>query len=199
MISLGITGGIGSGKSVVAELLRTMGIPVYDSDAESKRLTVTDIGIRSELIQLVGPQVFDSDGSLCKPAFASWLFSADAHVKQVNAIIHPVVRRDFNEWKARQAYEGCRACAIESAILYEASFEDVVDKVIVVTAPLEKRIERTMQRDGADREAVINRIKRQLDDAEKIRRADFVILNDEEKSVIAQLSSIVDVLFEKNV
>ena len=197
MIRLGITGGIGSGKSVVSKLLRIMDVPVYDSDTESKRLTVQDATIRQQLIDWVGPSVYLADGSLNKPYFASCVFSSSENVTKANAIIHPVVKRDFLEWAERQKQAGHQLCAIESAILYEAKFEDVVEAVIMVSASLDTRIQRTMQRDGASYEVVMERIKRQMDDAEKIQKADFVVYNEEDRPLIPQLSEIIASLFQK--
>lgn len=197
MIRLGITGGIGSGKSVVSRLLRIMDVPVYDSDTESKRLTVQDATIRQKLIDWVGPSVYLADGSLNKPYFASCVFSSSENASKANAIIHPVVKRDFLEWAERQKQAGHQLCAIESAILYEAKFEDVVEAVIMVSASLDTRIQRTMQRDGASYEVVMERIKRQMDDAEKIQKADFVVYNEEDRPLIPQLSEIIASLFQK--
>ena len=197
MIRLGITGGIGSGKSVVSKLLRIMDVPVYDSDTESKRLTVQDATIRQKLIDWVGPSVYLADGSLNKPYFASCVFSSSENVTKANAIIHPVVKRDFLEWAERQKQAGHQLCAIESAILYEAKFEDVVEAVVMVSASLDTRIQRTMQRDGASYEVVMERIKRQMDDAEKIQKADFVVYNEEDRPLIPQLSEIIASLFQK--
>lgn len=197
MIRLGITGGIGSGKSVVSKLLRIMDVPVYDSDTESKRLTVQDATIRQQLIDWVGPSVYLADGSLNKPYFASCVFSSSENASKANAIIHPVVKRDFLEWAERQEQAGHQLCAIESAILYEAKFEDVVEAVVMVSASLDTRIQRTMQRDGASYEVVMERIKRQMDDAEKIQKADFVVYNEEDRPLIPQLSEIIASLFQK--
>ena len=197
MIRLGITGGIGSGKSVVSRLLRIMDVPVYDSDTESKRLTVQDATIRQKLIDWVGPSVYLADGSLNKPYFASCVFSSSENASKANAIIHPVVKRDFLEWAERQKQAGHQLCAIESAILYEAKFEDVVEAVVMVSASLDTRIQRTMQRDGASYEVVMERIKRQMDDAEKIQKADFVVYNEEDRPLIPQLSEIIASLFQK--
>ncbi|MBR3015040.1 MAG: dephospho-CoA kinase [Bacteroidaceae bacterium] len=197
MIRLGITGGIGSGKSVVSKLLRIMDVPVYDSDTESKRLTVQDATIRQQLIDWVGPSVYLADGSLNKPYFASCVFSSSENASKANAIIHPVVKRDFLEWAESQKQAGHQLCAIESAILYEAKFEDVVEAVIMVSASLDTRIQRTMQRDGASYEVVMERIKRQMDDAEKIQKADFVVYNEEDRPLIPQLSEIIASLFQK--
>lgn len=195
MIRLGITGGIGSGKSIVSQLFRVMGIPVYDSDKESKRLTITDKGIRTQLTELVGKDVYADDGSLNKSVLASWLFSCEEHTLKVNSIIHPVVKEDFLSWVKKQENAGYKACGIESAILIEAGFQDVVEKVVMVTAPLETRIDRTMQRDHASRESVINRIARQMNEEEKKEKADYVISNEENTPLIPQVCQVIASLF----
>ena len=196
MIRLGITGGIGSGKSMVSQLFRVMGIPVYDSDKESKRLTITNEGIRTHLTELVGKDVYADDGSLNKSVLASWLFSCEEHTLKVNSIIHPVVKEDFLSWVKKQENAGYKACGIESAILIEAGFLDVVEKVVLVTAPLETRIERTMQRDHAARKSVLNRMARQMKEEEKMEKADFVISNEMNTPLIPQVCHIIASLFK---
>jgi dephospho-CoA kinase len=186
-----VTGGIGSGKSYISHLLEDMHIPVYNADNEAKRLTVSDAGIRGELIALLGEEVY-KDGLLNKPLLASYLFSDPAHVLQINSIIHPRVRKDFTVWVERQ--EKCEIVGMESAILYEAGFQDTVDAVIMVYAPVELRIQRAMYRDGASEEQVRARIAAQMDDEEKRRRADFTVVNDGVQLLIPQLNRIVEQL-----
>ena len=191
MIKIAVTGGIGSGKSYISHLLENMHIPVYNADNEAKRLTVSDAGIRGELIALLGEEVY-KDGLLNKPFLASYLFSDPAHVLQINSIIHPRVRKDFTVWVERQ--EKCEIVGMESAILYEAGFQDTVDAVIMVYAPVELRIQRAMYRDGASEEQVRARIAAQMDDEEKRRRADFTVVNDGVQLLIPQLNRIVEQL-----
>lgn len=191
MIKLAVTGGIGSGKSYISHLLENMHIPVYNADNEAKRLTVSDAGIRGELIALLGEEVY-KDGLLNKPLLASYLFSDPVHVLQINSIIHPRVRKDFTVWVERQ--EKCEIVGMESAILYEAGFQDTVDAVIMVYAPVELRIQRAMYRDGASEEQVRARIAAQMDDEEKRRRADFTVVNDGVQLLIPQLNRIVEQL-----
>ena len=191
MIKIAVTGGIGSGKSYISHLLENMHIPVYNADNEAKRLTVSDAGIRGELIALLGEEVY-KDGLLNKPLLASYLFSDPVHVLQINSIIHPQVRKDFTVWVERQ--EKCEIVGMESAILYEAGFQDTVDAVIMVYAPVELRIQRAMYRDGASEEQVRARIAAQMDDEEKRRRADFTVLNDGVQLLIPQLNRIVEQL-----
>ena len=191
MIKIAVTGGIGSGKSYISHLLEDMHIPVYNADNEAKRLTVSDAGIRGELIALLGEEVY-KDGLLNKPLLASYLFSDPAHVLQINSIIHPRVRKDFTVWVERQ--EKCVIVGMESAILYEAGFQDTVDAVIMVYAPVELRIQRAMYRDGASEEQVRARIAAQMDDEEERRRADFTVVNDGVQLLIPQLNRIVEQL-----
>lgn len=191
MIKIAVTGGIGSGKSYISHLLEDMHIPVYNADNEAKRLTVSDAGIRGELIALLGEEVY-KDGLLNKPLLASYLFSDPVHVLQINTIIHPRVRKDFTVWVERQ--EKCEIVGMESAILYEAGFQDTVDAVIMVYAPVELRIQRAMYRDGASEEQVRARIAAQMDDEEKRRRADFTVVNDGVQLLIPQLNRIVEQL-----
>ena len=190
MIKLGITGGIGSGKSYIAHLLEKKGIPVYDTDQEAKRLTVTHPRIREELSTLLGKEVYQVDGTLNKPLVASYLFSSPEHAGQINGIIHPRVYEDFQLWANRQAEVGAAVVMMESAILFESGFYKAVDYVVMVYAPLELRIKRAMRRDSASEEQIRVRIAAQMDEEEKKRRADYVIFNDEEMPFESQLTAL---------
>lgn len=187
-IRIGITGGIGSGKSVVAHLLEVMGIPVYISDAEAKRLILDDPGIRQGLTDLLGTAVYLPDGSLNKPLLASYLFASAGHARQVNGIIHPRVRDDFRLWVRQRA--SLPVVGMESAILVEAGFAEEVDKVVMVYAPLEVRIARAMRRDEASRSQIERRIRGQMDDEAKRGLADFVIINDGRRALIPQIREL---------
>lgn len=175
MIRLGITGGIGSGKSYVARLLAQRGLPVYDTDTEAKRLMLSDADIQAGLIGLLGERVY-VDEKLNKPLLADYLFASDEHASRINSIVHPSVKRDFLRWAASRAEH--EVVALESAILYESGFDDVVDYVVAVYAPLEVRIRRAMERDCATEEQVKSRISSQMNEELKRDRADFVIVND---------------------
>ena len=187
MIKIAVTGGIGSGKSYISHLLEDMHIPVYNADNEAKRLTVSDAGIRGELIALLGEEVY-KDGLLNKPLLASYLFSDPAHVLQINSIIHPRVRKDFTVWVERQ--EKCEIVGMESAILYESRFDELVDEVWTVTAPEELRIGRVRQRSGLTEEEIKKRMAAQLSEEEKQRRAAHIIWNDGNVSVIHRVLSL---------
>lgn len=187
-IKLGITGGIGSGKSVVARLLETMGVPVYISDLETKRLMHTDASIRHGLTELLGEEVY-ADGRLNKPMLASYLFASQEQAARVNAIVHPRVKDDFRRWTEQMSAEHS-VVGMESAILLEAGFQDEVDCIIAVSAPLEVRINRAVERDRSSREQIEQRIRSQMDDEEKSRRADVVILNDGVVPLIPQVQDL---------
>lgn len=194
-IKVGITGGIGSGKSVVSKLLGIMGVPVYISDIEAKRITQTDEQIRQGLCALVGQDVFQ-DGELNRPLLASYMFGHSGHVKAVNEIIHPRVKDDFRQWTAR--LEGKPLVGMESAILVESGFRDEVDFLVMVYAPLEVRVERAIKRDCSSRELVMKRIESQMSDEAKRNYADFVIMNDDETPLIPQVLELISLLSKNN-
>lgn len=186
-IKLGITGGIGSGKTVVSHLFEIMGVPVYNSDIESKRITANDPYIRKELIALLGEEVYINN-ELNKPLLANYLFSNPSHTQQINNIIHPRVKIDFHQWIKQHA--NYSAVAIESAILLESGFSNEVDHIIMVEAPLELRINRSMVRDHSSREAIIQRIHTQMNDEERKALSHHIILNDEVHPLIPQVETL---------
>lgn len=192
-IRIGITGGIGSGKSVVSRLLEVMGIPVYISDVESKRLTSADPVIRQGLCELVGEEVF-CGGELNKPFLASYLFASSEHAQRVNSIIHPCVKEDFRRWVAERV--DFDMVGMESAILIESGFTAEVDVIVMVSAPFEVRVQRVMQRDETSRELVMKRIQRQMCDEEKKNKAGFVIVNDGESPLIPQVLELISFLYQ---
>ena len=194
MICVAITGGIGSGKSYVSAMLEEQGIPVYNADTESKRLTSGHAEIRSKLIALLGEEVY-IHGELNKPMLASYLFSSAENAARINGIIHPVVKEDFKRWQVCHADK--EITAFESAILYEAGFEDAVDAVLMVFAPRESRLERAMKRDKATCGQIEARMAAQMDEEEKCRRADFVVYNDGSLPLDEQLTSFISQLKKK--
>lgn len=193
-IKLGITGGIGSGKSLVSRLLESMGVPVYISDTETKELMVTNLSIREELIALLGEGVY-VDGVLNKSLLASYIFTHPEHAKQVNDIVHPRVKIDFICWV--QSHVEVPIVAIESAILIEAGFAGEVDVIVMIYAPEEVRIERAVKRDSTSREWIERRIRSQMSDEEKRKQADFVIVNDGETPLIPQVLELINLLSSK--
>lgn len=190
MIRIGITGGIGSGKSTVCRMLEERGVPIYDSDANARRLMNTDAELRSELVGAFGEDTYSSEG-LNRAYLASVVFSDAESLKRLDEIVHPAVRRDFREWCARHSAEDY--VVLESAILFDAGFETEVDRTLAVVAPADLRIERVCSRDGMSREDVERRIANQMSDDELQSRADYTIANimlDYLRSDVEQLDKI---------
>lgn len=192
MTRIGVTGGIGSGKSYVCRLLAEhFGIPVYDCDARAKQLMDSDAAVRQQLIALVGQQIYEGS-HLVRPALAQYLFASQHHASQVNAIVHPAVRLDFRRWTELQTSP---LVALESAILYESGFDGEVDEVLFVDAPDALRIERAMQRDGASRQQIEARIACQQTQ-QSSQRATYHVTNDgaDDSSLLEQLQLIINKL-----
>ena len=183
-MKIGITGGIGSGKSYVCRRLKAHGIDVYDCDAAAKRLIRTSTTIRQQLTALIGPEVYIGD-QLDKAVVAHFLLESEANAKAIDQIVHPAVFRDFEESGMEW---------MESAILYESGINQLVDRVIVVTAPEEIRIQRVMQRDGISREKTLQWIQRQWPQEEVRQRADYEIINDGKADIDEQIARLLPIL-----
>ena len=183
-----ITGGSGCGKSVVSQLLRVMGYPVYDCDREARRLMTDDPDLRHALADAFGAETFLADGSLNKPYLATRIFGDAERLAQMNALVHPAVARDIMR---RNAIER-RPLFVETAIYYESGFGQLIpsDRVWCIAAPLELRIDRAIGRDHTTREKVLARIGSQMPQEEKIKKADAVIWNDSTHSLIEQVNEI---------
>lgn len=175
MITIGLTGGIGCGKSYVSRIMATRGIPVYDSDSHARTLTSTDSWIREQLIHLVGGRLYEG-GQFHKEILAEFIFGNPSNLTAVNSIIHPRVKADFTAWKESRACN--EFLAFESAILFESGMDDCVDYVVAVHAPLELRIERCLMRASSSRESILKRMESQMPQEEKCNRADYVLIND---------------------
>ena len=192
MLTIGITGGIGCGKSYVSAKMRLRGIPVYDSDTRAKLITATNPVIKMELTRLVGSTLYCPCGCgvLQKEVLAKFIFGNPDNLAKVNAIIHPRVKEDFRQWADEQ--KGKDFCILESAILFESGFDGEVDFKVCVDAPLELRIRRCMERDKTTREAVVERINNQIGQAEKCSKADFVIVNDGVQALEPQIDALLE-------
>lgn len=173
MYKIGVTGGIGSGKSTVCRLLADYGVAVYDSDSRAKELMNKSDDIRKALCEQFGEECYNAEG-LNRSYLASKVFGNSEALEQLNAIVHPAVRADFCEWAEcqRSAY-----VVLESAILFEAGFDNEVDATLAVMAPLGERVRRTMERDGLSREEVEARIAHQMSDDELHAKATRSIVN----------------------
>ncbi|MEG0788878.1 MAG: dephospho-CoA kinase [Alistipes sp.] len=171
MMKIGITGGIGSGKSTVCRLFAARGIAVYDSDKQAKRLMVEVL--REQIMARFGTQTF-RDGTLDRSYLSEVVFNDPQALTDLNALVHPAVRSDFNRWCETQTGE---YVILESALLFEAELEQLVDKTLAVLTPQELRLERTCARDHTNREAVLKRMAAQLSDDELLTRADYTLVN----------------------
>lgn len=194
MIKVGITGGIGSGKTYICKLLELMNFSVFYSDAEAKKIQDTNAYVKSKLIELFGEKAYTEHG-LNRKYIAEIIFGNPTAKKQLEEIIHPKVAEAFATWCKEKENTDERIVFIESAILYESGFDKIVDKVVMIYADEEVRIERSMQRDGADRAAIEERIKNQSSDNDKRLKADFVIHNNPDDHVNKQIIEIIKKLY----
>ena len=188
-MKVAITGGIGSGKSYVCRLLEQHDICIYDCDSAAKRLMRTSETLRQQLTRLIGPDTYDAEGRLNKAIVAQFLLKSEENARAIDGIVHPAVANDFEQ----SGYQW-----MECAILYESGFEQLVDKVIIVTAPEDVRIERIIQRAGISREKALEWIHRQWAQEEVRRRADFEIVNDGRKDLNRQIRDIIQSLYGQN-
>ena len=173
MIVVGLTGGIGSGKSTIATMFHELGVPVYNSDERAKYLMNTSKKIRKQLIELFGKKAY-LEGNLNRTYIAKKVFNDTDLLEQLNQIVHPVVRKDFLKWTKKQ---NASYVIQETALLFENNAQELYDSVILITAPKELRIERVLSRDESTKEQIIARMNNQLDDQTKLELADFVIEN----------------------
>lgn len=190
-IKLAITGSIGSGKSVVSRMMNVLGVPVYDCDVNAKRLMTDDEFIVSELKRMFGDECYEDDGTLNRQYIASRIFTDKENIKRVNSLVHPVVKRDFEEWAARQESS---VVAVETAILYESGMIEAVDKVLVVWADRETAINRTIQRSGMNRIQVENRMNNQMSVDDLLLMSDYSLYNDGDEPLLPRVMSVVEEL-----
>ena len=191
MLRIGITGGIGSGKSVVAKVFATLGVPVYDSDSRAKHVMAHDLVLRTQLQEAFGAEAYDAAGQLNRPYLAKVAFNDAAQLARLNALVHPRVGEDFATWSAAQAAAGQLYILKEAALLYESGAYKGLDAIITVFAPVEVRAARVLRRDAhrsaADVQAIMNK---QLSEDEKLARAEHVVYNDDSQLVLPQVLAL---------
>ncbi len=184
-LQIGITGGIGCGKSIVSRIFSILGVPVYDADSRAKWLMASDTALKDRIISTFGPETYLADGRQNRFYFASEIFTDASKVQQLNQLVHPRVREDYQQWTSRQQTPYILR---EAALLFEAGVHADTHAVIVVTAPLSLRLQRIRQRDPHRTEADIQAIMdKQMPEEEKIRRADYLIQNDESQLVVPKV------------
>lgn len=186
MLLVGLTGGIGSGKTTVCEVLRVLGVPVFDADGAGKRLLDEDPELRSAVIERFGAAIYPG-GTLDRKALAALVFNDKEALKALNALVHPAVRHAFKIWASEQQ---APYVIMESALLADNGGHAAFDRMIVVSAPEPLRIARVMKRDGVGEEAVKARLRNQVAEEERLRIADFVVVNDDTQLVIPQVLAI---------
>jgi dephospho-CoA kinase len=193
MLKVGITGGIGSGKSTVSQLFQLLGVPVYNADENAKRLMNESPLIREKLLALFGPDSYN--GQNLNRTFISKLVFNDAEkLAQLNAVVHPIVIQDGNDWLNRRTEP---IVMKEAAIFFETGSGEGLDYIIGVYAPQALRIQRSMNRDGVSREDVLQRMSKQIDEELKMKLCDFVLLNDELHMLTPQVLDLHKLLLEK--
>ena len=187
MIKVGITGGIGSGKSLVCDVFRKLNVSVYEADSKAKSLMVTNPMIREKLILKFGESIYINN-LINKELLAGIIFEEPSALAFVNSVVHPAVALDFEMWCSRHINE---AYVIEeAALLFESGANKRMDKMITVYTPEELRMKRVMMRDKATAEQVKQRIKNQISDEEKVRHSDYVVYNDEKHSLLEQIINL---------
>lgn len=190
MKTLGVTGGIGSGKTTVCGIFKELGAWIFSADDEAKRLML-EADVRREIIDAFGTESYDSEGNLNRKYLAETVFHDDDAIRRINGIVHPRVFQSFERMRTKAEDEGAPLLVHEAAILYESGGDKHVDAVAVVDAPEEVRIRRVMERDGSTEAAVRARIENQWPAEELRTRADFVIQNDgEESALLAQVERV---------
>ena len=192
MIKIGLTGGIGCGKTTVANIFKQLGIPIYSSDNRAKDLLLNNHFLRESLISLFGDKVI-IDGTLNTSYIASKVFSNSKELIKLNALVHPFVQKDFDAWSASQNSDYVLK---ESAILIETGADKFLDKIILVISPEELKFSRVMLRDQITKEDVLLRMNKQWTDNQKRINADYIIYNDEKTSLINQILNLHSIFYD---
>jgi dephospho-CoA kinase len=187
MLKVGITGGIGSGKTTVCKIFELLGIPVFYADQAAKELMQHDEGLKLKLRKKFGTDTYHPDGSINRTYLANIVFKDEAQLEALNAIVHPAVFSAFDQWLSKQS---AKYVVKEAALLFESGSHQLCDFNVLVQAPEEIRIERVMKRDQITKEQVMGRIAQQMSDEEKSKLADHLLMNDEKELLIPQIMNL---------
>jgi dephospho-CoA kinase len=183
---IGLTGGIGSGKTMIAKYMKSLGIPVYIADYEAKKIMKSN-EVLNEIRKEFGNTIFDEE-KLNNVKLAQFVFNNSAKLEKLNAIVHPLVKKHFDKWLLK--HKNSPLIVKEAAILFESGSYKYCDFIITVTAPIETRIQRVLERDKTDRESILKRIQNQWTDEERVLKSDFVIQNSTIKDTENQVDEI---------
>jgi len=192
ILRIGLTGGIGSGKSTVAKIFEAIGIPVYYADEAARRIMNEDEQVRQQITAYFGPSAYKNN-QLDRQYIGSQVFNHKEKLEFMNSLVHPVTIRDAENWMARQTTP---YAVKEAAIIFESGTQEQYDYIIGVSAPTPLRILRAMKRDGSSRDQVLSRMNKQIQEVIKMRLCDFVIYNDEQQAVIPQVIRLHDQLLD---
>lgn len=185
MLKIGITGGIGSGKTTVCKVFELLGIPVFYADTVAKSIMLTDSQLKAEIIDAFGSESYFDDGQLNRKYISSLVFKDQEQLNRLNELVHPAVFRSFDRWIAE--HDKSPYVLKEAALLFESESYKFCDYTILVSSPEATRIKRVMKRDQVSKEEVLLRIKRQMADEEKLKLATYHLRNDEQKPLIPQI------------
>ena len=185
-LRIGLTGGIGSGKSTVAKIFETLGIPVFDADTAAKNIMNEDEGLKQKITEAFGSKAYE-DGKLNRKFIASIVFNDALKLEQLNAFVHPATIASAHEWASKQT---APYTVKEAALFFESGSAAGIDYIIGVYAPQHLRIQRVTQRDNVSREEVLSRLNKQIDEEMKMKLCDFVITNDEQHLLIPQVIAL---------
>ncbi len=186
ILKIGITGGIGSGKSIICRVFASLGVPIYDADSRARWIMNNHPTLKEEVIAEFGVQAYDHNGQLNRAYMAELVFNDSNKVKALNAMVHPKVGQDFIDWA--NSYPNAPYLLKEAALMFESGSSKALDYVITVFAPKNVRIKRVLKRDPQRSEAQVKAIfGKQLAEEEKIQRADFVVYNDDQQMVLPQV------------
>ena len=193
MLRIGLTGGIGSGKSTVAHIFNVFGIPIYDADVAAKRVMVEDETLKKRILNVFGENAY-TDGKLNRKFLSDVVFKDERKITLLNSLVHPATIEDANEWMKKQT---APYLIKEAALIFESGSDKFLDLVIGVRSPLSLRIERTMKRNHITAEEVKARMKFQMDEDKKMALCDFIIENDEKEMLIPQVLLLHETLLQK--
>jgi len=189
---IGITGGIGSGKSLICKIFSTMNIPIYDADSRAKYLITNDLSLKNSIRSLLGENAYAPSNEYNRAWVASQVFNNADLLKQLNSVVHPYVRKDAHNWV--KSYPKSPFLLYEAAIMKAADDSNIFDKVVVINAPIDLRIKRIQRRDKRSEKEIKAIVARQISDEERLKIADYIIENDDKKSILKQVLELYEKL-----